>query len=795
MKEGQGQLSFLLALLGALCGGIYAADQSGIALELWALLAAGLFLLCCFLLFRSSTRTWVVFVLLFFVLGALRMAWSLLLPTTDISYWAGEEIMVYGTVTEPPRSLEDGEQGLRLRYLLEVEGIYKENQALPASGHIYVYARQRAGQAAPAVQIGDRLQAAGKVRRLHGYGNPGRVDSVQSARARGITAQLSAGKSGVKAEPQERLLWLRRLEAVRAQYLASMEQVMPKSDAAAIFAMLFGGYEGIRPELLEAFTTTGIVHILSVSGSHITLLAASVAWLGGLLRLRQTVTALLVALAIVLYSLLAGCVPPVIRSGIMGLLAFLALVLERDRDARRVLLLTGIGMLLFSPLLLYDISFQLSFAATAGLLAMGPVLRERLQRLPELVRGSLAITVSAQLFTLPLLAWYFHVVSLSSLLANLIAVPIVEFMIVLGLLAGLLSFVLPAAGRLIFLADSLLLGIVYELTRWMARLPGSQVWLPAMGAGSSALYYALLGLWLQPAELRRRLWRWCCQRRRVLSLSLLGLLFFAAGWQLMRPAELAVHFIDVGQGDAALIITPHGRAFMIDCGGTRDNAFDVGGRVDVPYLLHYGVHELDAIFLTHAHEDHAAGAGGIVKRLPVHQVFIGSEGREAYTKSMGISLAHPVLQRFVPLQEGEQLTLDGVEIEVLYAPPSAGKSTGGNEVSNVLRVCYGQASFLFTGDLISEQEQVLLQRTNPRSMVLKVGHHGSKTSTSPAFLQAAAPRWSVISVGADNSFGHPNAEIIERLTASGSQIYRTDRDGAIVFHTDGEHMRAERYRE
>ena len=794
MKLGQQQLCFLNILLLALGAGIWLASVFSIPLFFWSGCLIGLLMTAGIFLWRGSRKAGAVFVLLFFALGGLRFTAASLLPADDISRYAGEEVRLSGTLREAPRQIEDGVGGMKLRYTVAAEELATPAGMQPASGSLYVYANLAAGQAAPEARIGDRILASGTIKKIRGYQNPGRIDTVRAARARGLTARLSAGKRGVQVTAQNRLWFGRRMEEIRAHYLAGMQAVMPAGDAAAIFAMLFGGYDGIRPELLEAFTTTGIVHILSVSGSHMTLLAATLAWLGGILRLRRGATAVMVIAAILAYGALAGGVPPVIRSGIMGVLTFLALVWEREKDARRILTLTGLLMLIVSPWLLFDVSFQLSFAATGGLLYIAPALRPFFQRLPVFVSGALSITLGAQLAVLPLLAWYFHVVSLSSLLANLLAVPIVEFMIVLGLAGGIIALGLPILAKFIFVADSLLLGLVYELTRMMARLPGSQVYLPAMGVGVSAVYYSGLAFLLQPAAKQSLFFAWC-RRRRCLwaAAAVTGVLL--GGWQMLQPGQLTVHFIDVGQGDAALLVTPHGKAVMIDCGGTRDNAFDVGGRIDVPYLLHYGVRELDYIFLTHVHEDHAAGAGGILKKLPVTAIVTGSEGRGAYVKSLALSAAEAGRTQFLAARAGQHIELDGVRFDVLYAPdaPLSGNGRTGNEVSNVIRVRYGQASFLFTGDLVKEQEGTLLRQTDVHSAVLKVGHHGSKTSTSPEFLQAVAPQWAVISVGADNRFGHPHPETLAALDRQRVKTYRTDENGAIVFYTDGKNLRVETY--
>lgn len=231
---------------------------------------------------------------------------------------------------------------------------------------------------------------------------------------------------------------------------------------------------------------------------------------------------------------------------------------------------------------------------------------------------------------------------------------------------------------------------------------------------------------------------------------------------------------------------------MIDAGGTRAGGYDIGGRVDVPYLLHYGVRKLDFIILTHAHDDHAKGVAGILGKIPVGTVLIGHEGLDVYKKTFGGTNSALGQASYGVLEDGGEMLLDGVRIQVLYAPDGGGPATGGtgNEYSNVIRVSYGNYSFLFTGDLTAEQEERLLQQGKElNSTVLKVGHHGSHTSSSEAFLQRVNPRWSVISVGYGNRFGHPHREVLQRLNHyTGEGVLRTDQDGAVVFRTDGRGM-------
>ena len=802
MKTGQHPLRFLMGLLAVFCLGIVCGACCGISLSVHRiyLIAAILifFSASVILVLKQHERTWIAFVGLFFVAGMFRFAGAYELPAQDISRAAGEETVVSGIITEMPRVTERTDGSRQIRYTAAVYTLGQGNAERTANGQLLLYEREE--DTSPHVgRIGDRITAEGKIRRPHGYQNPGQIDTALLLRTQGITASLSAHRGSVSIESRDDISlweqWMRRAAEIRTHYLEHMRAVMPHTDAAAIFAMLFGGYEGIDPALLEAYTTTGIVHILSVSGSHISLIAAVIAWIAVILRLPRGLSAAAVLSAIFFYVLLAGMVPPAVRSGIMGGAAFIGLVLGRERDAKYLLLLTGLLMLMVSPLLLFHISFQLSFLATAGLLFLAPVLAGKVHRLPRLVSMAFSITIAAQLMVLPVLAWYFNQVSISALLANLIVVPIVELIIIMGLFAGIVTYLLPLLGGILFGADSVLLGISFELTRALAALPLSKVWLPSMGLFPSVCYYVVILILCAPSEMRRKILSRLLAYRHIVAVLCLAFLVGVCAWRMIMPREMAVHFIDVGQGDCALVVTPHGHAMLFDTGGTRDSAFDIGARVDVPYLLHYGVREVDYIFLSHAHEDHAAGAGAILSRLPVKHVYTADEGRHAYAMSMRLGDANPLLSKLSRAAAGDTFVLDGVTVEVLYAPAlDPLDNATGNEVSNVYRIRYGDASFLFTGDLIREHEQRMLAAgTDASATVLKIPHHGSHTSSSEEFIRAVHPMYAVYCVGAGNSFGHPHTDVVERYKQMQVKTLRTDEDGAIVFRTDGHHLFVETF--
>ena len=786
---------FLYGVTFSMAAGIFAARETNIfpavsplAVALPTVLAIMAALLS---MWREEklSRLFAAFGAAFFLLGALRFSAADILPANDISRFDGQELTVVGKVRNAPEIFEAKDGRRRIRYLVDATAIKTKDGEKNISGGFYLYAPHDEKPA----RIGDMVRASGMVKLPHGYKNPGQIDIKEHLKSQGITASLSAGKAGITTERREGEFFRRKIADIRTSYMLAMEKAMGKSDAAAIFAMLFGGYGGLKEELTESFTVTGIVHILSVSGSHITMVAAFVVAFGRLLGLSKDLRLLLTVFAVAVYTMLAGCVPPAVRAAVMGTLVFAAAGLGRDRDAGRILAITTLVMLMINPLLLFNISFRLSFLATAGLVFIAPVLQKAMENLRHVkfLMTVFSMTAAITLSSLPLLAWHFNMVSLSSFVANAILVPIVEIIIVVALLAGIAAAVLPILGQVVFAFDALLLGLVYGAAQKIANFPYASVYAPALPSAAVVGYYAVIVFILQQYQRRRKICAFLRNNIFPLGVTLAAVAVIFAARQITDGDEIKVHFIDVGQGAAALVQTPHNHAFMIDTGGVRGGDFDVGKRVDLPYLLHYGVRKLDFIFLTHAHEDHAAGAGALLAKIPVGAVITAHEPLEEYLFGMGIRTGDAPKEKFITAQEGTTFEIDGVTVEILFAPATAELRTGGgNELSNVYRVTYGGVSFLFVGDLIKEQEEVLLRKgIDPKSTVLQVGHHGSAGSGSQKFVEAVAPEYAVFCVGAYNSFGHPRAEVTERFEAAGAKILRTDKDGAIVFTAGGKGLR------
>lgn len=735
---------------------------------------------------------------LFFVIGMVCFLHDDIVSPTDISRYAGQTMFVQGTICEIPQVilLEDGKN--RVRYLVQVKkGHVLGGKDLLLTGLLSVSVRQERDKIL--LHFNDEIQVTSQVILLHGYNNPAQYDSVAAAQRQGIRARMtSRGNEIHSVAVNHNVSWKQKLAVWREKIISNMQRVMPEYHAAILAGMLFGGYGGIPRQIVADFSTTGIVHILSVSGSHIALVVGVITAFGTLVArrflLHPIVVPLFAAGMVTFYAIFCGLTPPVLRSLVMGLIALVAVCFEREKDASNALLLSAFGMLIHQPALLYDLSFQLSFASTAGLVFLNAKTVEMLMglRLPTWLAKLLAVTIAAQLGVLPFIAWYFNSLSLSSLVANVIIVPVIEWVVILGLFGAVFGMVTPVVGNIIMIICSLLIGMVVQSTSWLAAVPGAKVYMPAGGIIWGVIYYLLLA------------WMYGYKPKNVLSLIeligkwprcsatfLLVIIGCIIGYN-VYPRPVTIHFIDVGQGDSALIITPHGRAILIDTGGIVGNItdFDIGERVVVPYLKHYGVLSVDYLFLTHGHEDHAGGAAAVARQLTVKNSMLP---RENYTQAVNAFVRAARESVVIPIYEKQKIEIDGVVIRMIYAPSGIANNQN-NEVSSVIQVGYGQHSFLLTGDLEVKGEDVIIASGQDiHSNVLKVGHHGSKTSSSANFLEQVAPEYAVISVGTNNRFGHPHMETIQRLIGQNSKIYRTDQQGAIVFTTDGRRLTVETF--
>ncbi len=754
------------------------------------------------LAWRNNSRLLLV---IFLLLGlALTRFWIEGSETTLANY-DGQKVVLTGRVVAEPDVRPD-----QVYYLLQAQELTKSGKTCPVSGT----ARLQLKNTNRVYAYGDILSAAGLLTRPEPAGNPGLFDYRTYLERQGIGVVLIAkgdeavskvGFGGANPLQGAALLVKQKMSAAAAHSLSPAQ-------AAVLNGIIFGVQGPIDSETRRAFSETGVVHILSVSGLHVGLVLGGLLALLRLLRLPPVWTAPLATPLLIIYAMMTGLNPAVTRSAIMALLLVWAHHFGRDQDWPTTLALAALIILLRNPLQIYHPGFQLSFAATWGILYLGPSLSNACLKLfkeppgaaGRLALQALAVTFAAQLATAPLVAWYYNLLSPVSILANMLAVPLTGLIMLLGVLASFLGLLWLPLASLVNVSTGIVLDIFLEVIFFCQQLPGAVIFLSTPPVLLAAAWYAGLlavvkvykGTFgeavLQPVK------RWA----PVGAALAVALLLLCWPW---RPGQdLTVHFIDVGQGDSILVQTPGGRNMLIDTGG-RPGEFDsgtgTGDQIVEPYLRKAGVHRLDLLVLSHPHEDHCGGAAWLIKRFPVKMALVSYAGAEADGggRAEGVPAAYTALldnlaARDVPVKvplPGDRIALDGaIKIEVLSPVEGASMSSEAdlNNSSLIIKVSYGRRSFIFTGDAeLDEQKGLLREEADLKADVLKVPHHGSR-SLLPDLVDRINPEAAVISVGAHNTFGHPAQGTLDMLDSAGATIYRTDLDGAVIVRTDGNNL-------
>ncbi len=780
---------------------IVAAFTAGMAVSRWSALSAVAWLIIAsaaavgaLALLRTGRVAWPVLLAGAAAAGAL---WSLLgtgSPHDPFAAVMGRAISMEGMVSRPPQVVSRGNQ-VRSRIAVTVD----RADGVPPSLLPGVVLLNAPGTIRPA--YGDRVRIRGRLYLPPPAGNPGEFSYRDFLSAAGIDAAVT-----VRSAPDVRVLAhaggnpiLAAAYGLRARMTGFFREGLPGPAGALLSSLLLGDDGAIDPSLREAFRGAGLLHVLVVSGAQVALVLGSVSWLGRLVRAPPRPTAVGGAAVVAFFALMTGWVPSVGRATVMTLAGVAASLLRRDRDVYTSLALAALVLLLAEPSLLVDLGFQLSFAATWGLLYVAPAIVEHLRVGPRWLRSLVGMTVGAQLAVLPILAYHVARISVAGFAANLIVIPVVGFLVPAGFAAAGVGLIVPAAGMAILGALRPLLTAVIIAAGVFSRLPGATIAvIPPAPVAVVGLYAALI---LAVEGLRRRI-RITAPRALAAACALIAVTLWIHAAAAGSSPALVMTVLDVGQGDAILLQAPGGATMLVDGGGDvegRPSGYDIGAQRVVPALRRLGVRALDVVVLSHPHEDHAGGLPAVLKNFSVGLVLDAGLPHPApgYTALLRWIERTGISYRLA--RRGMRLDLGGgVGVAVLHPdePLLVGTASDANLNSIVLRVTYGTISVLLTGDLEAPIEwQLLQQGEDLRSAVLKVAHHGSATSSTPEFLDAVRPAVAVISVGAWNPFGHPHRRTLDALEAAGGRIYRTDRHGAVTISTDGARLWVRTFRD
>jgi competence protein ComEC len=685
--------------------------------------------------------------------------------------WEGRDVELTGVVASLPQPSERN-----VRFEFDVERVTTPNAVVPR--HIVLSwwgssASEEQPAARPVLAPGERWQLTVRLRRPHGSANPHGFDYEAWLLERDLRAtgyvRARSGNHRLEEQVHAPKYWIERMRgAIRERIRAALPDF---PYAGVIAALAIGDQRAIPPEQWQTFTRTGVNHLMSISGLHVTMVSGLAFALvyGFWRRIPRLVLALPAAKAAILgglcaallYALLAGYAVPAQRTVYMLAVVAAALWLGRVESASTVLAVALLAVVVIDPWAVLAAGFWLSFGAVAVILyvSLGRVGREHW--LKSWARVQVAVTLAL----IPVLLAVFQQVSVVSPVANAIAIPAVSLVVVPLTLLGVLAPV-----DLLLHAAHFTMTLCMVLLEWLGELPNAVWQQHAPPPWTVVVAVAALALLLAPRGLPGR---W---------LGVIGLLpLFAGVPSALRPGDVEIVLLDVGQGVSAVVRTAH-HALLYDTGPPFGPGSDSGNRIIVPYLRAAGITQLDALIVSHDDDDHWGGAASVLQAVPVGWTLTSLPDLDPL-----VLLAGPAGR----CEAGQRWEWDGVRFEVLHPTHASygDRSVKDNDRSCVLKVEAAGGRALLPADIERRSEAELLRRVGEglRADVLLAPHQGSRTSSTSQFVRTVRPRVVVFPVGYRNRFGHPRQEVVRRYLDEGARVYRTDRDGAVamIIHSEG----------
>ncbi|MEO5347113.1 MAG: DNA internalization-related competence protein ComEC/Rec2 [Magnetococcus sp. YQC-9] len=743
----------------------------------------------------AEHRVWLLAIALLPACAALwsrqRAGMPFLLPGLTGLVWGGIAVLAFPLATPAPLSTTD-------RQAVLIEAVVADrddrddsvqlilDQIVADDWHPDGLVRVTMHRKKTSLKPGDRVRLKARFYPMSGACNPGGFDYRNYLLENNIVASGSVVDQPEKIGTTDQWFWNRQRQRV-AEWIHT---TLPESQRGLTEALLVGKRGHLDSALQNALFISGTYHLVAISGLHLTLIGGVVFFFFRLLLTLilplsrrwnlKPIAALLTLFPVTAYAFLAGWSVSTQRAYIMVALFLMAMVLRRERQSWRVLTIAAILVLSWQPSQLLNAGFQLSFLCVVVILYLMDHLTPHTWR-DKLLFGILT-TVAIELVTAPVSMLAFHRLTPYGLFVNFLMIPWVgEVSTPIGLIAMVVQPVFSGVGDWLLEVS----GWTMEIYRWLIERsvtwPGADV----RSAGPTLPGMALFVAALFVAGAIREVGRWAWRRGFFVLVALLGL-------QWPRPTlpegELRLTVLDVGQALAVLVKAPGGGWSLFDAGGVVNARFDIGEAVISSTLWHYGVERLERVVVSHPQRDHMAGMARVMRNFPVGSFWLEEWSEQDESRGDFKSLMRAVRERDVPVVrfQGAAAVRDGEALISVLPPIPATNKASLNDRSLAVEILYGDHSWLLTGDMEAREESWLVSRGVLHPVDVAIApHHGSLTSSTPSFVQAVRPDHVVFSVGAVNPWGFPKPEVVKRWSEVGARIWRTDRQGAISFISDG----------
>lgn len=648
------------------------------------------------------------------------------------------------------------------------------------------------------LEYGDEIIFEGEYTKPKEQRNEGGFNEKEYNRSIGLYGKIKVSKLKVQGKRKGNLL-----EAIGVRIASKIqnkiEEVIQEEDIRnVILGILIGKDENLSGQIQEIFRNSSLSHILAVSGMHVSYLIMGVSQLLKISKLEKKAIKASMIVILVLFCYITGGNASIKRATIMTILSIIAGLLYRKSDTITNLALSLLIILIQNPFSIQNTGLILSFGGTIGIILGYPMLhRKCFKKDKELLlvnnktikekiylscKEVIVVTVSAQIVLIPLIMLFFNTISFTFFLSSLGISFLIGPMIGLGFFLVCIPNSWVMIINLIGMGLKILVNAMLFLAKYCAMIPISHVVVTTPKIFSIFFYYFILAILFLIVTIREKSKNKILKEKLENSLNkiknkvkkqklqiilLLILIVVINLWSQKIPKQLQIHFIDVGQGDACLMLSPYGKSIMVDTGGNlKKEQFDIGERIIVPYLLDKGIKKLDYLCISHFDADHCQGAVAILEKLKVKQLIITKQIEVSNEYETIVQLAKKKKVGIRVVKQGDRIQLDTQTYLDILSPKTTLVQKDLNNNSIVAKLVYGNFSMLFTGDIEKETEAQLYkeQREQLKNIdLLKVAHHGSKTSSTAQLIEVINPKIAIIGVGENNTFGHPNKEILERL--------------------------------
>ncbi|MEA2006461.1 MAG: DNA internalization-related competence protein ComEC/Rec2 [Acidobacteriota bacterium] len=773
----------------SLAGGIFLGSFLSFPFFSWLLIMLSCLLVAwvLFFIFQKLTPTFIFILLTTAALGASIFTYENKIFEENTLYQldSSDYIDFYGTLSKSPAKGMD-----RIYVFLRVQKIRSYDKEEKVNGNLRItIPESKEASSILNLYTGDKIKVSAKLTPLKNFQNFNTSNTSMMLKSQKLH-QRAFSKSPLLVERLKtgnKYSFFRIISILRKNLQEKIEKFFPNQNApqhisqegAVLEALLLGERRRMEDSLTRSFQEAGLYHLFAISGAHIAILSFLMYSFFKVLSFPTRLSYLLMIFILVFYAFLVEGRPSVLRATIMTLAFLFGKLLWKDVSLLNTLGVSAFFLLLVNPFDLFTMGFQLTFAATLSIILFFPKVINFLPRLPLKISEIFALSLTAQLGVLPIVAFAFNRITFSSILLNYAALPLVGLIMGFGYIFLALSFMSSFLSQI--LATCLKSGIHCLIT--ISQVCPYQSFLsyriPTPHLLTVLAYFVfLLALLI----------RWKARKVRWLFLVCFTIVFIILITFpfVSNSKTLKITFIDVGQGESILVEFPGRTKMLIDGGGLHNSTFDIGERVVSQFLWQKGIKALDYLVLTHAHPDHLNGLISIAKNFKIKNYWESCSPWENSTYAeFRKSLSNEI--RCHKVFRGDSRRIGEITIDAFHPPRGNICDTPvNNDHSLVLRFSYGETAFLLTGDITIQSEEDILNTTSMKKcQVLKSPHHGSKSSSSMAFLKQVFPQIIIISVGKGNSYELPSQEVLERYHEINARVYRTDIHGAVEVSSDG----------